>query len=72
MWSPYIEQNPWFQGPFLADLTANLGTVRGNFGMNGKDATVLMSSKALEYIIIDLERKWIGSASIQSLVCCVT
>ena len=49
-----------------------LSYVRANFGVNGQDAAVLMSSKALEYIIIDLERKWIGSASIQSLVCCVT
>ena len=48
MWSPHIEQDPWFQGPFLTDLTADLGTVRGNFEMNGKDAAVFMSSKALK------------------------
>ena len=52
MWSLRIEQNPWFQGPFLADLTANMSIARGNFGMNGQDAAVLMSSKALKYIII--------------------
>ena len=72
MWSPHIEQNPWFQGPFLADLTAGLGTVRDNFGMNANDAAVLMSSKALEYVIIVLERKWGGSSIVQSLVRCVT
>ena len=49
---PRIDQNLWFQGPFWTDFTASLGTVRGSFGMNGKDATVLMPSKALEYNII--------------------
>ena len=44
-------------GSFLADLVANLGTVRGNFGMNGQDAAVLMSSKALNDIIIAKEQK---------------
>ena len=44
-------------GAFLADLTANLGTVSGNFGMNGQDAAVLMSSKALNDIIIAKEQK---------------
>ena len=44
-------------GSFLADLMANLGTVRGDFGMNGQDAAVLMSSKALNDIIIAKEQK---------------
>ena len=44
-------------GSFSADLTANLGTVRGDFGMNGQDAAVLMSSEALKYIITAKERK---------------
>ena len=57
MWSPRIDQNLWFQGPFWAELIANLGTVRGNFGMNGKNATVLMLFKALEYNIIAKEWK---------------
>ena len=48
MWNPHIEQDPWFQGPFLTHLTADLGTVRGNFEMNGKDAAVLMSCKVLK------------------------
>ena len=55
MWSLHIEQNPWFQGPFLADLTADLDTVRGNFGMNGQDAAVFMSSKVLRHMIIAKE-----------------
>ena len=44
-------------GSFLADLMANLGTVRGDFGMNVQDAAVLMSSEALKYIITAKERK---------------
>ena len=44
-------------GSFLADLMANLGTVRGDFGMNGQDPAVLMSSKALNDIIIAKEQK---------------
>ena len=50
-----MEQNQWFQGPLLTDLTADLGTVRCDFGMNGHDATVLMSSKVLTHIIIAKE-----------------
>ena len=34
--TPHIKQNPLFTGPFLADLRANLMTLRGaNVGING-------------------------------------
>ena len=39
------------QWAFLVDLMANLKTARGNFGMNGQNVAVPVSSKALKYII---------------------
>ena len=42
-------------------------SVRRNFGINWLYTAVLMHSKALNYIIIDLEWKWDSSAPIQAL-----
>ena len=42
-------------GSFMADLSGD--SVEGNFGMNGQDAALFLSAKALKYFIDALNWK---------------
>ena len=53
--SPYIEQKH-VRGAMFGRFDGRLcSSVRGNFGVNGRDAALLLPSKALTYFIIPLK-----------------